>query len=97
MASKDSTFGKNLKLVATIVGLLVLMSSLIAGVMDTKVRVDVLDRDTQKLEECLLEHVSKAGSKLDEIREGIHEIDKKQTAQGVQLREVINRLDRENP
>jgi predicted transcriptional regulator len=88
--------GKSLKLAATAASLLVIISGLIAGVMDTKVRVNVLERDTQKLEDCLDRHVEKAANALDRIQEGVHKIDKEQTALGTQLRDLIERLDR-NP
>jgi hypothetical protein len=86
--------GKGIKLAMTILTMLVLVGGLIAGVMDTKVRVNVLERDTKKLEGCLEKHVDKADKALEKIQEGIHRIDKEQAAQGQRLK---NWLERENP
>lgn len=85
--------GKGIKLAATIAGLLLLVGGVIAGVMDTKVRVNVLERDTIKLENVLDRHVEKAARSLEKIQEGVHKIDKEQTAQGQRLRDIIERLD----
>ena len=94
---RSFNIGRPLKLIATIAGLLVLVSGLIAGVMDTKVRVNVLERDVGKVEGSLERHMEKASGALDRIQEGIHTIDKKQNRLDYQIQDIIEHLERENP
>lgn len=93
MADSSMNFGKGIKMAATIAGLLLLVGGVIAGVMDTKVRVNVLEQDVDKVESVLEKHVDKQGAALEKIQEGIHQIDKKQNRLDYQIQDIIERLD----
>lgn len=72
---------KGLKTIATIVSLLVIYSALVAGVVDTRSRVEVLERDGVK------QYVQ-----FEQIKGMLHKIDKEQVALRQRVEDLIERL-----
>jgi hypothetical protein len=90
-----------LKLVGTIGALMVVLTSFLTGVVDTKVRVNVLERDIQntnaevgKIESVLIQQAERQTQQLSVIQKSLHKIDKEQMALSQRLKDYIGYEER---
>jgi len=79
-----------LKYIATIVSLVLVLTTVVAGVMETRVRVGVLETDVNKLE-CTQQKVD---DKFDAIKDSLHTIIVEQAVVKQRIEDVVQSLER---
>ena len=89
--------GKGLKIIATIAVLLVTFSTLIAGVVDTKVRVNVLERDNQTLDSRFEQYLTRNREQYSSIQDSLHKIDKAQASLDERFKSLVEWIVRQQP
>lgn len=72
--TRRPNFSSGLRLVATIVTLLVVFSTLVAGVIDTKSRVSFLERDQGELRDKFERRQLKQMEQYDAIKDALHDL-----------------------
>lgn len=87
-----NNFQKTVKMVSTVAGLLVIMSAVVAGVIETRVKVTYVQGDVKTLERAVGSHIHEHEGKVKVLERRTDDLEKDTDRQGQVLDDIKDTL-----